>query len=138
MPRASKGGYIFLVTVLIVGVVASAIVASLLYLATSAGRLSLTLEQSSRAVEYAYACADNALKSLRATGGYAGGETLTFGSGSCRILTIGGNGYADRTLCVEGMAGAVTRRMEIVLATLLPSVSVTSWDEVPAFTLCSN
>lgn len=133
---ASRPGYAFLVTVLIIGAVSTAVVTSLLLLATSSVKSTLSLQQSAGAFSYARTCAERAIRSMRADGNYGGNETVSFSDGSCRVLTVGGIGNGQRTLCTEGTVGGVTRRVEIVLGQLLPSASVLLWREVADFTLC--
>ena len=132
----SRPGYVFLVTVLLVGAVTSALVASMLLLATSASRSSLSIARSAEAIWLARSCAERALLAMRGDGGYAGGETFARGDGSCAIKEVGGEGNADRTLCVEGTSGGVTRRLEIRIVRLIPIALIRSWTEVSAFHLC--
>ncbi len=136
-PSSSRPGYAFLVTVLLIGAVASTVVASLLLLAAGTAKNSLAVQESAGALDNARSCAERALYLLRSDGSYAGGDTLSFTLGTCRILTVGGEGNAARTLCVEGTVGEATRRLEIEIGQLIPTVSISSWREVPTFSLCS-
>lgn len=133
-----RQGYVFLVTVLIIGIVAVLIVSSLLFIATNAARTGLTLETSGRALNFASTCMESALLSLHTDGAYAGNETQTFTYGSCRVLAVGGSGNGQRTICTEGLSGSTTRRLEVTISRIIPSIRVVSWQEVPSFTLCTG
>jgi hypothetical protein len=135
--RTHRQGYILLVTILVAGAVGVAIATSLLFLATNAGRMGLTIEQSSRALAYANTCMENALAALVADGSYAGNATTTFTNGTCRIYNVGGSGNADRTVCVEGVSGSATRYVEANLSRVLPTPLFSIFRETPAITLCT-
>jgi len=104
-------GYIFLLSVLVVGTISLAVTASVLLLSTSAARTGLSLKHSSEALALAQACAEHALLQLRSDSSYGGNELLDQGN--------------------------TARRMEILVSRLLPSVTITSWQEVSLFTSCS-
>lgn len=130
-------GYVFLLSVLVVGTISLAITTSVLLLSTSAARTGLSLKHSSEALALAQACAEHALLRLRNDSGYGGNEIHALGNGTCEILKVGGTGNENRTICTEGVRGDTARRMEILIARLLPSVAISSWQEVTAFTSCS-
>lgn len=134
---AAQPGYIYLLSVLVVGTIAIAITASVLLLSTSAASTGISLQQSSEALALAQSCADHAMLKLRSDSGYAGNETLVLGNGTCNILAIGGIENENRTLCTEGLRGDTARRLEILIERILPSVTVYSWQEVTAFISCS-
>lgn len=133
---SSRDGYIFLVSVLVIGVIASATATSLLLLGWAAEQNGFTVVQSGRAFEYAQTCAERALRSLKKDPGYGGEQTVSFEWGECEVMVVGGNGNVDRTVCIEGRSGEHIRRMEIDIERLFPSTVITSWTEVPDFTLC--
>lgn len=133
---SSRPGYIFLVSVLVIGVIASATATSLMLLGWAAEQNGLVVVQTSRAFEYAQTCAERAIRSLRADPGYAGGHETQFEWGACEVLAIGGGGNTDRSVCIEGSSGDHVRRMEIDIERLFPSTVIASWKEVPEFTLC--
>ncbi|MDA1209224.1 MAG: hypothetical protein O2904_04310 [bacterium] len=132
-----RNGYIFLISVLVVGAIALAITVSMLLLSTSAIRTAQTTDHSAQAAAQAYACAEYGLMQLFLDISYAGDETRTVGEGACVILNVGGNGNENRSLCVEGMRGNVTRRMEIILERILPSIKIYSWQEVASISSCT-
>lgn len=133
---SSRDGYIFLVSVLVIGVIASATATSLLLLGWAAEQNGQLVVESSRAFEYAQTCAERAIRSLKIDTGYGGDQVIDFEWGACEVHAVGGNGNTRRTLCIEGRSGDNVRRMEIYIERLFPSTIVTSWAEVSAFTLC--
>lgn len=134
----SRTGYILLLSILIVGTIASAAVTSALLLGTDNARTSLVVEQSTRAAALAQGCVEHALMELRDNPAYAGDELLAgfTGGGTCEILPIGGAGNTNRIVCAEGRSGDAFRRVELIVAELFPVTKVFSWQDVPVFTLC--
>ncbi|HAI97960.1 TPA: hypothetical protein DCL30_00250 [Candidatus Peribacteria bacterium] len=133
----ARCGYVFLLSVLFVGVIAVAITATMLMLGWLAIANSQIMQQSSKALTLAETCAEHALLQLYEDNTYDGLESVTNSDGICAILRVGGAGNENRTVCIEGTSGASTRRLEIVLQRLLPSVLVYSWQEVKVFTSCT-
>lgn len=131
-----KPGYVLLFSVIVIGAIASGIVASLLMLGTTASQIGASGEQGVKAFALAHGCAEYALQALRTSTNYSGNEVKTLASGTCEILTIGGTGNNDRMLCIEGKSGAVTRRLEVIISRVLPATIVDSWQEVSTFTIC--
>lgn len=131
-----RHGYVFLITVLLVGAIATIVVTSLLFIAVNNSRTTLILQQSALSHSYATSCAELALRSIRLDGGYGGNETVTMPRGNCKIFAVSVSGDDGRSVCVEGVSGATKRRMEVLLSSVLPSVVVTSWQEVPVITQC--
>lgn len=133
---SSRPGYIFLITILVIGSIATATATSLLLLGWAAEQNGLLVAQSTQAYEYAQACVERGLRELRSDLSYAGSESFTFTRGTCALMGIGGNGSMNRTICAEGQSGDATRRIEVAIDTLLPSVTVQSWNDVSSFSLC--
>lgn len=132
-----RSGYLLLITILVIGVIATAVVSSLLFLGTSSSAVSLAIQQSSQAIGLAQACSEYALQQLRINPQYAGDQILTLESGTCDIHPIGGIGNNNRLVCIEGIVGDIYRRLEIVVQQVLPKTTITSWQEVTQFSLCS-
>lgn len=131
-----RPGYVFLVTVLVIGVIATVTATSLMLLGWAAEQNGLLVSQSAQAFEYAQTCSERALKNLRDDPAYAGSGTIQFDSGSCTIHAIGGQGNDERTICSEGASGGNIRRLEIRITRLYPSILVRSWREVGSFSIC--
>ena len=133
----SRSGYIFLLSVLFVSAVAVSVLGSYLLLSIASMENGVTFEASTQALENAQTCAERGLMALFLDSGYMGNESVTLADGTCEILKVGGFGNENRTLCTEGIFGAHTRRMEIVVQSILPSIEVYSWQEVATITSCS-
>lgn len=134
--NSSQSGYILLISILVIGAIASAILSSLLLLGISANQVSFSVQQASQSLANAQACAEYGLMKLRQTPSYAGNEFVTIGTNQCEILPIGGIGNNNRVLCAEGKVGDSVRRLEIVINQVLPQTKIYSWQEVAVFSLC--
>jgi hypothetical protein len=134
--RRTRRGYILLISIIAIGIIASAILSSILMLGMSAGQEAESIEFSNQALTAAEACSEYALLKLRSSPTYAGNEVLDLSNGKCEIMTVGGIGNNNRLLCLEGTAADTTRRLEIVISTLIPTTKIQSWQEVSSFTLC--
>lgn len=136
MIMRSHPGYAFLVTVLVVGIIATATSTSLMLLGWAAEQNGLLVEQSGQAEEYARTCVERTFRMLRSEPSYAGGETVTFPKGTCVIHPVLGDGGNDRRICVEGVSGRSTRRFQVEVSEVFPSIKTSSFAEVVAFTSC--
>ena len=133
---SSHQGYIFLLTVLVVGAISTVTAVSLMLLGWAAEQNGQLVAQSTQAFEYAQTCVERTLKNLRYDPAYAGSGTIIFSYGSCTVHNIAGQGNDTRVICSEGISGQNTRRLEVTISRLYPSVIVRSWREVPVFSLC--
>lgn len=131
-----RSGYIFLVSVLIIGAVLSATSFTLMLLGLGAELSGKAIQDSVQAYENASSCAERALLALRSDLAYDGHQTIAMPSGSCTIGWMGGSGNFDRVICVEGTEGTSVRRMEITIDHVLPATTIRSWVEVDGFTHC--
>ncbi len=125
-----------LISILVIGAICIGILTSLLMLGINASQVSISVQESNQALALSQGCAEYALLKLRTTPTYEGEETLSFGSGTCDILAVGGVGNNNRLLCAEGIAGDAVRRIEIVVNQILPKTTIYSWQEVALFSLC--
>lgn len=132
----SRDGYAFLITVLVIGVMAVATATSLMLLGWAAEQNGFLIERSGQAEEYAKACLERTFRRLRLEPTYAGNETITFPKGSCVIRPVVGDGVNDRRVCVEGRSGNVVRRFQADIAELFPAIRTSSFAEVIEFTSC--
>lgn len=132
-----RPGYIFLLTVLVIGAIASVAATSLVLLGLARQQSSLAATQSAQALEFARTCVERGIRSLRSDLSYDGGLTATFSEGSCILRHLAGSGNRDRSLCAEGHSANAVRRLEVTLQRVLPTTTVDSWVEVSDFTgLC--
>ncbi len=131
-----RPGYMFLVSVLFIGAIATATSVSLMLLGWAAQQNGQLVAQSTQAFEYAQTCAERTLRNLRYDPAYAGSGTITLSDGSCAVRSVTGQGNDTRVICSTGYSGQNTRRLEVVVSRLYPSVIVQSWREVSSFSLC--
>ncbi len=124
----------FLLTVLVIGAIASAAATSLVLLGIARQQSSLTSSQSAQAMEMARVCIERGLRSLRADLAYDGGMKVTLSEGTCILHHLGGGGNTDRVLCAEGTSTNAVRRLEVNVRRVLPSTLIASWEEVSDFT----
>lgn len=132
----SRDGYAFLITVLVIGVMATATATSLMLLGWAAEQNGFLIERSAQAEQYARGCIERTIRRLRIEPTYAGGETVAFAKGSCTVRPVAGDGANDRRVCVEGVSGKSTRRFQVAIAEIFPQVKTSSFAEVADFTLC--
>jgi hypothetical protein len=138
MPLRPRPGYAFLITILLIGALSTSLVVTVLLLSTSWSKDVITVRDGAQALALARSCAERTIVRLREDPGYAGNEDLTVNDHSCHVGTVGGTGTTNRTICTSGAIGDSVRRIEISLSAILPSVLITSWEEVPSFTLCTG
>ncbi len=137
LTHSPRPAYIFLITVLVIGAIASASATSLILLGIARQESSLTALRSAQAMEFARTCAERALRSLRADLSYDGGQTVSFPEGSCIIRHLNGGGNEGRAICTQGQSDTTIHRLEISIARVLPATQITSWKEVVLFSgLC--
>ncbi len=137
MSLRARPGYIFLLSIIMIGAIALATLSSLLLIGIGSLQIGFTVRQSEQARSLAQTCAERALRALWDDTGYVGVEALNFDEGECDILRMGGSGNENRSVCAEGRVGATVRRYEILLSRVLPSVEVSAWREVDQFSACS-
>lgn len=133
LDKQIQSGFAALISVILIGAVGLAIAVSVLLLGLSSSRNSLVSRQSSQAKLFADSCAEEALQKLKESVYYTGSETLNFTLGSCQIQTITGTGNSNRTIQTTGTVGAVVRKVKIVVGTVQPTISITSWQELADF-----
>jgi cysteine-rich repeat protein len=138
-----RSGFVLLITVLVVGAVASATAVSLILLGLGIERSAFSILQSTQALQGAWTCAENAIHVLQQDLDYVGNHdrsfvyaydnngVLTQGLTDCRIYPINGEGNEDRTICTEATFGNfTTRRLQVRLQRVIPSPIIESWEEV--------
>ena len=125
----NSGGYITLISVLIVGAVGIAITTSLILLGLGSSRTSFAVEQSSQAKALANACAEEALQQIRDSTPYTGSGNLTLGQGTC-TYTVASQGSQNRIITASGTVGTIIRKAKIIIDKINPTIQVVSWQEV--------
>lgn len=126
-------GFIALISILAISAIGGTIALGLILLGINSTRTSLVYIQSAQARALANACAEEALMKLRESIYYSGNETVSLTSGSCQIQTISGTGNTNRTINTTATVSSATRKVQVIVATVNPAISLTSWQEVADF-----
>ncbi len=123
----NQGGYIALITVLIIVAVTLAIGVSINLLSISESQIGLMQEQAGMAFATADACVDEAMMRLKNDPGYAG-VSLNFASGTCTIvITAQGT---TRTIRAEGSVATFTRAIQADVSLIGNQILLTAWREI--------
>ncbi len=126
-------GYITLISVLVIGAVGIAIATSLILLGLSSSRTSFAIEQSNQAKALVNACAEYSLQQIKNSPSYTGTSGLRApGLGTCSYL-VQSQGGQNRTILSIGTVGAVVRKLKIVIVSVSPNITISTWQEVALF-----
>jgi len=128
-----REGYIALLTVLILGAVMVLFLTGGLFRAAGVSKMRIQEEASARAQVAATACAEQALYSLLNSTSYVGGELLPVSDDTCYVRTIGGTGNTNRTVQTTSTVLGVTRKIQVNVATVQPTLSISAWRDVTSF-----
>lgn len=132
MQSQKKKGYITLMSVLIVTAVGVAMTVAVLLGGLSASRTSFATEQSNQTKALANACAEEALEQIKTTSSFTGTNSLSLGQGTC-TYDVTSQGGQSRTITASGAVSTLTRKVEVIISTINPTITVISWQEVDAF-----
>lgn len=124
------GGYVALISVLIVGAIGVMVVTGVILSSLAWSRTSFVQEQSFQAKALADACMEEALQQIKDSIPFSGNGTITLGQGSC-AYTVTNNGAQNRSVVSTGTVGTVVRKVSVTLDKISPSINITSWQEVP-------
>jgi hypothetical protein len=127
-PRA-QGGYVALITVLIVGAVSLAVGVAILLTGTDSQRVTLVLQQSIQARNLANACVEEALQQMHDSTTFTGTNNLSLDQGTC-TYTVTNTGGNNRTIVTTATVGNVVRKNQVYATIGTSSISITSWQEV--------
>ena len=127
--KKNLGGFIALITVLIILGVVLLVGLGISQLSIGEAQMSLQKYQSSQAFYLANLCAEDALMKLKNDSNYLGNETITIGRESCQILPIEG----QWTVKVSANFQNQIKKIKIVINQINPEMIIDSWQEVPDF-----
>ena len=88
--------------------------------------------RSNQAKALANMCGEYGLKQIRDLNTFTGSNTLTLGSGSC-TYTVSDLGGTNRQVNSSGVINNITRKVKIMVVSVTPIVTVSSWQEVADF-----
>lgn len=124
-----SGGYITLMSVLIVSTIGLSIVPTLILLGIGQSQTSVIFEKSKHSKAHANACAEEALQQIRDNTNYSGSGNMTFTYGTCNynVTVLSGQ---NRIIDSTGVSGTATHKIKINIDTINPLIHVVSWKEV--------
>ena len=123
-----KKGYVALMTVIVLGAVATVVATSLVLLGLGHSKTALIESQSSQAKSAADACVEDALRQIRLLSSYTGNGSLTLSSTSC-TYTVTNTGGNTRQITASGISGNNTRRITANISALSPNIVFSQWQE---------
>jgi type II secretory pathway component PulK len=126
--KYKEGGYIALLTVLIIGAAAAAISLALVTAGADSQRSALVELQSKQARALAAACAQEALQQIHDNIAYTGANNVTQGAGSCTYTVTSTSGQS-RTIIVTSTVGSVVRKIQAYATIGTSSISISLWQE---------
>jgi hypothetical protein len=126
MKYNNHSGYVALLTVLVLGVIATTVATSLVLLGLGHTRTSLSEIQSASAKTAADACVDDALRQIKLTPSFTGNGSLTMPNSSCNYTVINSS---TSSISATGISGNVTRRVTVDLSARAPNIIYTKWQE---------
>ncbi|MEK7188006.1 MAG: hypothetical protein AAB691_04140 [Patescibacteria group bacterium] len=129
MHIAKEGGYITLVSVLVVGAVTVGVATSLIWLGLGSSRSSFAYQQSATARAMAHLCIEEGLQQIRDVTSFTGNGTSTQSEGSCEY-SVTNDGGQSRTVMATGTVGTIVRRARVSVSAITPLITISSWQEV--------
>lgn len=133
-----NGGYVALISVLVVSAVGVVSILSLLFVGGSYQRSVFDMQQHLTAQAAAKACTQKALQALKNSATYQGNEQFSLETNHCDILPIEQT-ETLYTIKTVGHSGSMLRKNKIVVSrtedpdTSLGVITVQSWNEVADF-----
>lgn len=127
-------GYIALMTVILMGAIASAIIVALLTLSTLYSKNTITRMKAQTSISYADSCAEEALRIIR-TKIYNGVGTMDVNGDAIDDCTYSTTGTQPiLTIIAENIPSPIDgpkRKLQVVTSALLPKIILTTWTEIP-------
>lgn len=127
--RTTQSGYIALLSVMIVGAVATAIGVVLLITSSDSQRSALVSQQSKQARALGVACAHEALQVIHENTAYTGTGDLSLGQGTCSY-TVSSTGANTRSIVTSGTVNNVLRKIQVNVTIDSSNISITSWQDI--------
>lgn len=127
-----KNGFVILLSVLVMGAVGLSIALYLLSAGLVFSKSSFNLEQSGQAKFLANTCVEDALFKISACTSTIGNYSLNLTEGNC-TYTISKPSEETRTITSQGNVDNVIRKVKLEVDSLVPVISVKTWQEVASF-----
>ncbi len=125
--RNNKGGYITLISVLIIGAIAIAITTSMLLLGLGSSRTSFALEQGYQAKALANLCSEEALQQIRSSTSFSGTNNLSAGQGTC-TYTVTNTGGQNRLRYGQRIVAMISKRASVNIDSINLRMNIVSWE----------
>jgi len=129
----NQGGFIALISILILGAMMLVISIGVSLRSIGETDMALSEQESHRALALANLCAEQALMKLESILSYSGNESIIIGSESCDILAISGSGNFTRTVKTQSTVSGHTKKVQVVVSQISPTMQIASWEEVADF-----
>ncbi len=130
--KQKNSGYIALLSVIIVGAIATAIAVTFTLLGIGLSATSFAQEQASQARGLANACLEEGLQQIRSSIVYTGSGNLSIGQGTCSY-TVTNLGGSNRLVIASSTVGTIIRKVQTNVTAIVPSIITSSWLEVADF-----
>lgn len=127
-----NSGYIALLSVIIVGAIATAIAVTFTLLGVGLSATSFSQEQAGQARGLANACLEEGLQQIRTLTSYTGSGILSIGQGSC-TYTVTNLGGSNRLVIASSTVGTIIRKVQTNVTAITPSIVTSSWLEKADF-----
>ncbi len=126
----SYTGFVTLYSVIILGSIGLVLVAALAATSIWVIRTSGDDKNSAQARKAADSCVELALQAMHDSNSFTGSGNASVGGATCTyvVTNTGGN---NRTVGATGTVGALVRRVSVTTTAFTPSLTVSSWQEVP-------
>lgn len=134
MEHKQHGGYITLMSTILIAAVGISIAVSLLLLGNGASQTAFATQQSYQAQALSSACAEEALQLIHdgsTTTPYTGSNSLSLGAGGCSY-TVASTGGVTRLITTTGTVDSVVRKNKVQVSAVGPIV-ISTWQEVADF-----
>lgn len=127
-----KNGYITLISVLIVGAIATVVAVTYLMLGYGSMQSGQVITQSKQAEFFADACVEEALQQIRDSVPFTGTGSLSFSEGECNyeVVNLGGK---NRQINATGIIENVVRKVKVSVDAISPAINLSDWREVGDF-----
>jgi hypothetical protein len=130
--KQKNSGYIALLSVIIVGAIATTIAVTFTLLGVGLSATSFAQEQASQARGLANACLEEGLQQIRSSIVYTGSGNLSIGQGTCSY-TVTNLGGSNRLVIASSTVGTIIRKVQTNVTAITPTIVTSSWLEVAYF-----
>lgn len=122
-------GYVLLISVIILGAIATSIAVTLLFLGSGDSKNAISHQQSEFAQATVNACAEEALEQIRSSTSFTGTNNISINNGSC-TYAVTNTGGETRLVTASSTVDGINRHVSIIITAINPKL-VVSWQEIP-------